>query len=120
MVPESKAIKFSVQTDVNQEKLQNMLNVFTGNKDHLANAPSTFDVVNHSSPTFFPFESKAGLSCLICSSPAVPAQTVGAKRLPLNHTASCSRAYNISPFGPPSGAVVALILETIGSKSSKT
>lgn len=89
-------------------------------KDYLASASSTFTVVNHSSPTFLPLESRAGLSCLICSSPRVPAQTDGAKRFPLNHMASCSRAYNISPFGPPRGAVVALILEIIGMKSSST
>lgn len=77
-------------------------------------------MVNHSSPTFLPLESTAGLSCLICSSPGVPAHTIGLNRFPLNHTASCSRAYNISPFGPPSGAVVAFILDMIGRKSSVT
>lgn len=86
----------------------------------LANATSTFTVVNHSSPTFLPFESTAGLSCFICSSPGVPAQTDGANRLPLNQTAPCSRAYNISPFGPPSGAVEAFILDKIGTNSSVT
>lgn len=60
----------------------------------------------------------AALSCLICSSPGVPAQTTGAKRFPLNQTDSCSRAYATSPFGPPSGAVLAFILEIIGRKSS--
>lgn len=76
-------------------------------------------MVNHSNPTFLPFESIAGLSCLICSSPGVPAHATGAKRFPLNQTASCSRAYTTSPFGPPSGAVVAFILEIIGRKSSE-
>lgn len=87
-------------------------------KTHLVNACSTLTVVNHSSPTFLRFESRAGFSCLIWFSPGVPAQTDGVKRLPLNQTASCSLAYKISPFGPPSGAVVAFILERMGRKSS--
>jgi len=82
--------------------------------NNLTKAISTFGVVNHSSPTFFPFESKAGFSCFIWSSPAVPAQIDGVNRFPLNQTDSCSLAYAISPFGPPSEAVVALILDIIG------
>ncbi|RDY14212.1 hypothetical protein CR513_00752, partial [Mucuna pruriens] len=50
----------------------------------------------------------------------LPAHKFGVKRLPLNQTASCSRAYDISPLGPPSGATVAFILETTGTKSSLT
>lgn len=87
---------------------------------YLAKAFSTLLVVNHSSPTFLPFESIAGFSCFICCSPGVLAHTFGVNLLPLNQTASCSFAYEISPLELPCEDMTDFTLTIIGKKSSVT